>query len=244
MNSNSPHTRESIVEAIRTCAANIGESPSRASFVGHSGITEYHVLLHFPNWTEAVIAAGLSPDTSNLRIEDDQLLADWGMVVRKCRQIPTRHKYRSEGKYSVSVFGKRFGPWSSLPQVFRTFAEARPEWQDVCALLPIASAQWTHAKNPQRKWRRKSVESCIWSITPPATCLVAWLTRWRESFRRRPSERTDLLCSLRLLAWSMRRRRKPFNGRNEADIVFCRAAFFPSGTRFQCVARAATGTVF
>jgi hypothetical protein len=39
------------------------------------------------------------------------------------------------------VFEKRFGPWSAVPLKFREFADGKPEWADVVALLPIENAR-------------------------------------------------------------------------------------------------------
>jgi hypothetical protein len=133
-------TPDEVVAAIKDIAAALGRSPSRSEFISRSGITEYHVLRHFESWNAAVRAAELDPDESHLRANDEELLADWAALVRKHRRIPTRHQYRREGGFSPGVFDRHFGPWSSLPVVFRRFAEGRPEWADVVALLPVAAA--------------------------------------------------------------------------------------------------------
>jgi hypothetical protein len=129
--------REEVVAAIRRCAEEVGGTPSRAEFKRRTGISEYHVLQHFEGWNDAVRAAGLDPDTSNVKLSDDDLLEDWGQAVRDLRAVPTRHQYRRKGEYSPGVFEKHFGPWSTVPDSFRRFAETRPEWGDVLALLPV-----------------------------------------------------------------------------------------------------------
>ena len=55
-------------------------------------MTEYQILQHFPSWREAVRAAGLEPDATNVKLADEDLLQDWGDLVRKHRQIPTRNQ--------------------------------------------------------------------------------------------------------------------------------------------------------
>src|SRR5262249_9662666 len=102
-------------------------------------MNEYQILQHFPSWREAVRAAGLEADSTNVRLEDDVLLSEWGEFVRRVRRIPTRHLYRREGKYSAGAFDKHFGPWSAIPEKFRQFAKDKPEWADVVALLPLDS---------------------------------------------------------------------------------------------------------
>jgi hypothetical protein len=106
-------------------------------------MTEYQVLKHFPSWREAVRAAGLEPHSTNIPIDPEVLLEDWGEFVRRERSIPTRDHYRRDGTYSPGVFEKRFGPWSAVPSQFRAFADGKPEWADVVALLPIE-----HARSP------------------------------------------------------------------------------------------------
>lgn len=132
--------RIAVLEAIRKAGQSLGHSPSRSEFKAHSGMTEYQVLQHFASWREAVKAAGLEPDSTNIRLGDEELLCDWGALVRRDREIPTRDHYRRHGKYSPGVFEKHFGPWSTVPTHFRRFAEANPQWADVLALLPVQSA--------------------------------------------------------------------------------------------------------
>jgi hypothetical protein len=132
-----PSNKEEIIEEIRRTSIELGRRPSRSAFITHTGISEYMVLKHFQSWNRAVEAAGLEPDITNIKIEDDALLEDWGGLVRKLRQIPTRVQYRLHGNYSPGVFERHFGPWSQVPDKFREFAKGKPEWNDVLALLPI-----------------------------------------------------------------------------------------------------------
>lgn len=132
-------TKDEVLSAIRDCNATLGRPPSRAEFKSRSGMSEYQILQHLPSWRTAVHAAGLTPDTSNVRLEDDVLLADWGDLVRQLRHIPTRDQYRRTGAYSPGVFERYFGPWSAIPGHFRAFANGKAEWADVLALLPVDS---------------------------------------------------------------------------------------------------------
>lgn len=134
--------QDEVLTAIRAAAERLGRPPSRSEFMSHSGMTEYQVLKHFPSWREAVRSAGLEPHSTNVPIDPDVLLQDWGEFVRRVRRIPTRDQYRRDGTYSPGVF-ERFGPWSAVPLKFRAFAEEKPEWADVVALLPVE-----HARSP------------------------------------------------------------------------------------------------
>jgi hypothetical protein len=128
--------KQHILDSIRAIARGLGRAPSRSEFVSLAGITDYHVLQCFPSWNDAVRAAGLDPYTLNVRLEDSALLEDWGEIVRRHRAILPRRAYRREGKYDPRTMERRFGPWSSLPDVFRNFAQSKQEWADVVALLP------------------------------------------------------------------------------------------------------------
>src|SRR5207248_1685518 len=120
----------------------LGHAPSRSEFRAATGITERQFLNFFPSWREAVRAAGLTPHSANQKLDDDDLLDDWGTLIRKHRQIPTREQYRREGGFSPGVFEKHFGPWSALPGKFREYAKEKAEWVDVLALLPEAAPKW------------------------------------------------------------------------------------------------------
>ena len=137
---NSLPTKERVLSAIRSAEAALGHPPSRRELKVHSGVTEYQVLRHFENLRDAVLAAGFEPDTTNVRLDDEALLEAWGEFVRLKGQMPTRRQYKREGKYSPGVFEGHFGPWSSLPGRFREFAQGKPEWADVLALLPSRDA--------------------------------------------------------------------------------------------------------
>jgi hypothetical protein len=126
-----------VLDAIRETAKALGRAPSRREFMRSSGMTEYQVLRHFQSWREAVRAAGLDSEPTNIPLEPAVLLEDWGELVRRARIIPTRNQYRRDGSYSPGVFERKFGPWSGIPAKFRESAAGRPEWADVLALLPV-----------------------------------------------------------------------------------------------------------
>jgi hypothetical protein len=130
---------QKILDAIRSVGRDLGHAPSKAEFKAKSGITEFRILKHFPSWREAVRGAGLTPDSTNVKLDDEVLLEDWGELVRRARRIPTRDQYRREGKYSPGVFERHFGPWSSIPTKFQEYARKKPQWADVLPLLPLST---------------------------------------------------------------------------------------------------------
>ena len=146
MQKQSPDKNE-IISEIRRTANDLGRTPSRSAFVAHTRISEYKVLKCFPNWNSAVSAAGLEPDRTNVQIDDDTLLQDWGKIVRQLRQIPARSQYKHYGNYSTATFEHHFGPWSKIPDKFRTFAADQSQWSDVLALLPVQATITSSKKN-------------------------------------------------------------------------------------------------
>jgi len=139
--------KQHILNSITAIARGLGRAPTRSEFVSLAGISEYFVTQSFPSWNDAVRSAGLHANTMNVRLEDSELLKDWGEIVRANRAIPARRAYRREGKYDPRTLERRFGPWSSLPQVFLNFAKDNPEWADVVALLPAPVLKQEHGSN-------------------------------------------------------------------------------------------------
>jgi len=137
--------KNQILDAIRNLAQEVGHPPSRDLFRERTGISEYQVLLHFPSWRQALHACGFEPNRTNIKLEDAELLEDWGLFVRKNRFIPSRDQFRHKGKYSVGTFEKHFGTWTAILARFKDFAQNKPEWADILVLLfnnePITKTQ-------------------------------------------------------------------------------------------------------
>jgi hypothetical protein len=142
--------KQFILDSLAAIARGAGRPPSRSEFVSLSGISEHSVSQFFPNWNAALRAAGLPPYTLNLRLDDRELLEDWGCAVRRNRAIPARRTYHHLGKFDHRTFERRFGPWSQLPEVFRNFARGKPEWADVLALLPAPAPKPSQKRLPNQ----------------------------------------------------------------------------------------------
>jgi hypothetical protein len=131
-----PPDKQHILKSLAAIARGAGRPPSRSEFLSLSGISEHQVSQFFPTWNDAVRAAGLAPFALNVRLEDRELLEDWGCAVRRNGKIPARRAYRHLGKFDHRTFERRLGRWTKLPELFRNFARGKPEWADVLALLP------------------------------------------------------------------------------------------------------------
>src|SRR5260370_18535398 len=110
--------KQHILNSIAAIARGLGRAPTRSEFVTLAGISEYSVSQCFPSWNDAVRSAGLHANTMNVRLEDSELLKDWGKTVRTNRAIPAPRAYHRAGKYDPRTLERRFGPWSSLSEIF------------------------------------------------------------------------------------------------------------------------------
>lgn len=130
-------SRENLLKEIREAFAGAnGEWVSRKRFLQESGLKDSDLFRHFAAWSEAVVAAGVDQRPYNQKIPIDDLLEDWGNLVRRERTIPTRKRYKIDGSFSPGVFESNFGPWSEIPERFRRWAIGKLEWADVLAMLP------------------------------------------------------------------------------------------------------------
>jgi len=111
-------TREGVLAAIRKAAAELGRPPSRKELQRLTGVSHFKVLKHFRTLREAVRAAGLEPSRKGQRITTRELLEDWGRVMHKLGNPPTRSEYVRDGKYSTGAFYQRFGSWRAVEEKF------------------------------------------------------------------------------------------------------------------------------
>ena len=154
--------KKHILNSIASLAKRLGHTPSILEFAAHAKISRYSLFRLFPRWNEAVRAAGLKPHRLHSRPEDNDLLKNWGEVVRKKHAIPSPWTYRLAGKYYSLTLAKRFGGWDSVPQAFRKFAKGKREWRDVLALLPAPAS-----KSKTALFEKRNSKSCV-ATTPPS----------------------------------------------------------------------------
>lgn len=130
-------TKEEVLKAIRKAASMAPDKRlTRNAFVAQSNMKVSDIFRYFRSWSEALSAAGLDIEPYNQKISLEDLLKDWGEIVRKHHQTPTRNTYKLQGKHSPRVFEEKFGSWSAVPSRFREFAQNKLEWSDVLSILP------------------------------------------------------------------------------------------------------------
>ena len=114
--------QKALLDAIGAVTKRLGRAPTRSEFIRLASISEYFISRYFPSWNAAVRSARLNPNTSNVKLEDGELLTDWAETVRANRAIPARRANRRVRKYDPRTLERHFGPWSSLQRIFFNFA--------------------------------------------------------------------------------------------------------------------------
>jgi hypothetical protein len=104
-------------------------------FIRRAGISKHSVFRIFPRWNDAVRAAGVAPRRLHVRPKDEELLKDWGEMVRVTGALPSRRAYRRIGNYEPRTLERRFGEWEYVSRTFRIFARGKPEWADVMEIV-------------------------------------------------------------------------------------------------------------
>ncbi|MBX3390487.1 MAG: hypothetical protein KF691_13645 [Phycisphaeraceae bacterium] len=127
-------TRREIVEAIRAMEKRAGRVPRKVEFHAQSRIREHALQRAFSNWGEALKAAGFEPYHKK-PLSDEQLLEDWGGVVRKLGRRPKRDEYNKLGRFSPYLLKKSLGSWKRAADLFCSFAKGKAEWNDVVEVL-------------------------------------------------------------------------------------------------------------
>jgi hypothetical protein len=127
--------KQHILDSIAEVAKQLGHAPSLKQFVGAARISKSSVWEHFRKWNDAVRAAGLEPRRLYKRLEDEDLLKDWGETARKKGGLPSRRGYLQSGQYEPRTLKKRFGGWEHMAEAFCKFAEGKQEWADVVELV-------------------------------------------------------------------------------------------------------------
>lgn len=151
-------SKQHVIEAINQAAKKLGRVPSVPDLERVSGITREKLRKHFPSMRQAVRAAGLEPGPDMVRNRTAELLENWGEVARKIGRLPSTKHYDMAGKYSKATFWNRFGPWNTIAEQFRLYAQgvgAEEKWRDVLEMIEkrkqgISEATLAEREEPAR----------------------------------------------------------------------------------------------
>ncbi len=149
-------SKAEIVEGIKSVSKSLNKDVlTMREFFEKSDITYYDITHNFTGWSDACQAAGIQCDMSRDRISDEDLLSDWGQVVRKFGSVPTLTAYQLNGKFSRPAFN-RFGSWKDVPNTFIEFANNSVDWEDVVEIVKQALSTPKKKKATSEKKTSKS----------------------------------------------------------------------------------------
>jgi hypothetical protein len=172
--------KQRILDSLAAIARGADRPPSRSEFLSLSGISEHSVLQFFPSWNAALRAAGLQPYTLNLRLEDRELLEDWGHAVRRSHKIPTRRAYRHLGKFDHRTFERRLGPFGMVAKELGYTVEAvQSGFPDCEAKRQIAPHRWQRV-HLEFEFESRNFRDHGHSLTG-CDVIVCWRHNWPDS---------------------------------------------------------------
>jgi Meiotically Up-regulated Gene 113 (MUG113) protein len=149
--------KNKILEEIRrTAAENSGRPLGWKRFESETGI-RYHDWFgkYWKSWGDAVRDAGLTPNTMQGRMADDDLLGRYAAFVRELGRAPVkgdlRLKRQSDATFPDSKVFDRFGGKAELISRATRFCAAHKEWADVAAILvAVKAAPMPNPKGAER----------------------------------------------------------------------------------------------
>lgn len=152
-----PTMREFVLSEIRRLTAeNGGRVPGAEKFNRITHLSQsYWKGEIWLCWNDAVRDAGLAPNTKTPRLDDDQMLFDLAVAIRKFGHIPTTAELRNYRKSArlpaQKTYINHFGGKRAMLIRLKSWVQDRPEWSDVAALLADVSddepepPRWTGA---------------------------------------------------------------------------------------------------
>ena len=129
-----------LAEIKRTAALNGGVPLGKGRFFQETGIKETDwVGKIWARWSDAVKEAGLTPNTLQVRYEDEWLLEKYAIFVREIKKLPVisefRLKARQEQDFPQYATFYRFGSKQQLLKRVVEYCEEKQGYEDVLAIV-------------------------------------------------------------------------------------------------------------
>ncbi|MEX2281225.1 MAG: GIY-YIG nuclease family protein [Gemmatimonadota bacterium] len=133
--------KEHILDEIRrTTAENGGEPVGFRRFASETGIRQADWLgKHWARWSDAVLAAGLSPNELKTGYGEEALLARFFDLARELGRLPTQadlklKRAQTNAFPGADAFQRRFKSKGKLVEQLRDYCADQPDRHDVLAL--------------------------------------------------------------------------------------------------------------
>ena len=114
---------EELLKDILRVSNSLGKATiTRSEYVNNEGKYSHSTISrHFGSWLNALAKCGLSPEysqISNQGIDIDDMVKDLQDVAnRLCKKSITTTEYSQYGKYSLSIFLRKFGSWNNALRI-------------------------------------------------------------------------------------------------------------------------------
>lgn len=131
-------TRDEIVAIIKECAVELGHVPNMPQLEKTGRITRRQVDNAFGSITAALAACGWKGRGCGYRADEEDLVREFALVVRKLGRIPTVYEQREHARRSIRPYLRCFGTWSNVPQAVMASlmrGRDREEWEDVLEII-------------------------------------------------------------------------------------------------------------
>src|SRR5689334_8472819 len=146
-------SKEEIIAAIQSCAAQLGRVPSQEELKRETGIGGKIFARHFGNYTKTLRACGFEGRGAGFTLGMTELFEEWAGIVRKIGEVPSASEYVLHSQHSLTPLRKRFRYWNDVPAGMVQYAiehGLEKQWSDV-----LEVARKYRREGRTGGWRRK-----------------------------------------------------------------------------------------
>ena len=133
--------RAKLIAELQAIAAELGRVPGFYKFHQKSTCPKYCWRKYWARWSDAVIEAGLVPNSRTPRHNDEQMLEKFAECARTLGRIPSfgdLHVWRENGhpipRYTTYI--AHFGSKREMVRRLRQWALESPDRADIAAMIP------------------------------------------------------------------------------------------------------------
>lgn len=107
--------KNQITSEIQRIANELGKTTfSRSEFLQLSKISSHQIYSNFDGWNDAILKAGLIPDETRNKKNDEELWQNLYEVCCKLDKVPTTCDMNRNSKICIKSYRKRFGCWQDI----------------------------------------------------------------------------------------------------------------------------------
>lgn len=134
--------KEEILSRLKAIADSTGETPGYRYFESCTGIKESDWIgIYWSKWSDAVVEAGLTPNTKKAQISEDALLASFANASLELGRLPTAPDMKMLSRQNPDfpgqrTFYRRFKNRESMLRALLAWIQDKPEYDPLLAFLP------------------------------------------------------------------------------------------------------------